>query len=48
MVVHFQSSGTTSRPISKEQIAEIQRRLREQKADQEKNPEKQLIKIRRA
>jgi hypothetical protein len=48
MVIHFESSGTTSRPISKEQIAEIQRRLREQKADREKNPDKQIMKIRRA
>ena len=48
MVIHFQSSGTSSRPINKEKIAEIQRRLREQKADEEKNPDKQIIKIRRA
>jgi hypothetical protein len=48
MVIHFQSSGTSSRPASKEKIAEIQRRLREQEAEDAKNPDKQKITIRRA
>jgi hypothetical protein len=48
MIIHFKSSGTTSRPATKERIAEIQRRLREQEAEDAKNPNKPKIIVRRA